>query len=63
MASALVEEIGSSAYQHILDTATTADGTILRMKVKYYYHTEKRTFMVTASQGCEKERIGHYGAR
>ncbi|MDD6389025.1 MAG: hypothetical protein PUG51_00150 [Firmicutes bacterium] len=62
-ASMLVEEIGSTMYHSILDSATTSDGTILKMKVKYYYHKTKKVFMVTSSQGCEKERIGHYGAR
>lgn len=45
----------------IVATAINSDGDVLKMKGAIYYHSVKKAFMVTSSQGCHREALKSYG--
>ncbi len=45
----------------IISSAIDADGDVIKMKGKIYYHSVKKVFMVTSTQGCHKEALVSYG--
>lgn len=45
----------------VISTAIDSDGDVLKMKGTIYYHSVKKAFMVTSSQGCQKEALVSYG--
>ncbi len=55
--------IGSYVLSTVISEATLADGEVLKIKAKIYYHKGKKSFMVNSSQGCQKEVCDFYGAR
>lgn len=45
----------------LISSAVDSDGDVLKLKGTIYYHSEKKAFMVTSSQGCHREALKSYG--
>lgn len=63
--NALVPGIGTAIGEVVIDAVIAAAdaGTddYLKTTGPIYYHTTKKTFMVTSSQGCQREILSFYG--
>ena len=45
----------------LISSAVDSDGDVLKLKGTIYYHSVKKAFMVTSSQGCHREALKSYG--
>lgn len=53
--------IGTSVVGNIIASAVDSDGDVLKLQGTIYYHSVKKAFMVTSSQGCHREALKSYG--
>lgn len=61
LVAGLGSSIGTSAIGDIIASAVDDDGDVLKLKGTIYYHSVKKAFMVTSSQGCHREALKSYG--
>lgn len=59
--SGMGSAISDGILSNIITSATNGTDDYLKARGPVYYHTVKKTFMVSATQGCQREILSFYG--